>query len=75
MDSNRHPKPGDKVRLKSGGPYMTLGENDKGDPRLARCYWFAGYRGASEEGEYRSELFPPIGLMLEETLPPIEERS
>lgn len=42
--------PGDVVKLKSGGPSMTVYEGDKdGDDSLVGCCWFA------KEGNYKFE--------------------
>jgi uncharacterized protein YodC (DUF2158 family) len=33
---------GDRVRLKSGGPVMTISEGNYGDGSSVLCQWFAG---------------------------------
>ena len=35
-------KDGDTVKLKSGGPVMTVSHSDSGDPNDVWCVWFAG---------------------------------
>lgn len=35
-------KVGDVVRLKSGGPDMTIGTIEPGQPKFASCRWFDG---------------------------------
>lgn len=46
-------KPGDTVRLKSGGPLMTVEQIING---LVRCSWF------SEKNELKSQSFQPAAL-------------
>lgn len=48
---------GDKVKLKSGGPLMTVHQTDVSQPHLYRgnnrCQWFAGKK--LEEGYFPDE--------------------
>lgn len=46
-------KPGDNVRLKSGGPLMTI---QKMGPEFANCTWF------DEDNEVKTESFRPEAL-------------
>lgn len=48
-------KPGDLVKLKSGGPVMTLGGVGGAYTSEARCFWFVG-------SEMKSASFPPEAL-------------
>ncbi|EHN8758651.1 YodC family protein [Klebsiella oxytoca] len=54
---------GDKVRLKSGGPVMTVHELDVRHPPIyrgnMRCQWFAGKK--LEEGYFPDESLEAIG--------------
>lgn len=54
---------GDKVRLKSGGPVMTVHELDVHQPHLyrgnMRCQWFAGKK--LEEGYFPSGSLEAAG--------------
>jgi uncharacterized protein YodC (DUF2158 family) len=49
------PQVGDVVRLKSGGPLMTIRVIDKDDPADSWCHWFDGNRSCLE-------LFPTACL-------------
>lgn len=51
------PQVGDVVRLKSGGPLMTMRVIDKDDPSDSWCHWFDGNRSCLE-------LFPTACLEL-----------
>lgn len=54
---------GDKVRLKSGGPVMTVHETDVPRPVQyrgnLRCQWFAGKK--LEEGYFPDESLEDVG--------------
>lgn len=55
-------KPGDVVRLKSGGPKMTV-EDVVGIPPSARCSWFIQF---GEGWQAQCEAFAPAALVLAE---------
>lgn len=48
-------KPGDLVKLKSGGPVMTFGSLTGAVGQETRCFWFVGQ-------ELKSALFPVHAL-------------
>lgn len=53
-------KPGDQVRLKSGGPTMTVEQNGTSDMTgedFAVCVWF------NDKGELKREPFSPVVLI------------
>lgn len=58
--------PGDVVRLKSGGPLMTV---LKADSDLARCVWFSEHTDMQAASE---RVFPIAALVL---LPGSEKKS
>jgi uncharacterized protein YodC (DUF2158 family) len=51
--------PGDVVRLKSGGPSMTIGEPRTVPFNGNACYWFSGPRG---QQLLKSEVLPAEAL-------------
>lgn len=52
-------KPGDLVKLKSGGPVMTLGSLTSAIGQETRCFWFVGL-------DLKSALFPLDALVKSE---------
>jgi len=53
--SNQELKIGDKVQLKSGGPFMTIASYD--GKSYFRCLWFT-----ADEDKVREGYFPPDSL-------------
>ena len=60
-------KPGDIVRLKSGGPQMTVESIDKKDGGLL-CLWFD--EGQLEDAVFESVALVPTTVPQQPTLPP-----
>jgi uncharacterized protein YodC (DUF2158 family) len=56
-------KPGDVVRLKSGGPLMTVSHPQKGSSdQMLWCEWFAAVTGADAK-EVKGHAFAPEMLV------------
>lgn len=56
-------KIGDVVRLKSGGPQMTVVAIVNSNEKLIRCQWFGEEKGSQK---VEMSVFPPAALVLED---------
>ena len=57
LNMNEKFKVGDTVRLKSGGPLMTITQLTYAEPPNFICRWFEG-------DKMKQDVFPPEGLLI-----------
>ena len=53
MNAKHEFKTGDIVQLKSGGPNMTVGQDDLIGGKYVRCQWFSGRK--LESGDFTAQ--------------------